>query len=758
MNTILERRHFTINPATDYFTADGLQKQTGQPVNQFRHVAIKELIDNALDAAETAGVAPVVSVEFTESENGLTLTVADNGTGIPADVVARIVSRFSSSTSDKASYRAPTRGAQGNAIKTLIGMPVALGAARSRLAIAAAGIQHTLEVWISPAGDVRHEHHQSPAEATGTRITLLIPRSRDCYYWEPECWLLGFALFNPHARLQIREIAPVWERQTENDEAKPASLPFSDLSFPPSVAFPAEKWRKFLPTDPTPAHWYRPAEFSRLIHRIAGVAPDQTVGALIQEFKGTSRKWRTIAKAISAATVGALAADESAIAALHGALLTETDPPRPEVLGRVGPEHFEALLNSRFEIKRCWYKHQWGIADGMPYLIEVALAETEKPGSVFYGLNFSVPFSDPLSTTRLVFEGQERIENYGLSAFLKDAGVVNGDRYGKAIYTVAVVHLVMPLLPALDRGKSRLDIPVDLANAIATTIGAAAKVLHKEAIDRRKRQMQLEKASRQQLWERVESQNKKQERIDRAIAAQKEKQQKEERRQERRLEREAEAQQRRERGEKPTKREVLFDLILPTYLAQTENEDLRISCRDLFYAVRPLYLQKEVRPSKCGSGQESTELNFSYFSKCVSDFRQERHELSHVDYKARGTLYESHSGREIPIGDKELRSYQLPSGYAGILFIEKEGVWETLKETGGIELAQRYNLMVASCVGYANEAGRRLFEKAQRQAGWKIFIWHDADPHGYNICRVCGEATERMPNHHVDVIDIGLKG
>lgn len=92
----------------------------------------KELIDNALDAAETAGVAPDIAIEFTESEHGLTLTISDNGPGIPADVVARIVGNFSSSTSDKAAYRAPLRGAQGNALKTVIGMPVACGAERSR--------------------------------------------------------------------------------------------------------------------------------------------------------------------------------------------------------------------------------------------------------------------------------------------------------------------------------------------------------------------------------------------------------------------------------------------------------------------------------------------------------------------------------------------------------------------------------------------------------------------------------------------------
>jgi DNA topoisomerase VI subunit B len=214
----LERRHFTISRVSEYFTPDGLQKETGQPPNQFRHMALKELIDNALDAAESAGNAPDVQVEFVETDNGLTLTIADNGPCIPADVVSRIVSNFADSTSDKAGYRSPMRGAQGNALKTVIGMPVALGADRSRLAITAAGIQHDIEVWVSPAGDARHTHHQLPAETAGTRITVQIPGSAECYSWNPTRWLTAFGLFNPHARLQIRKITPVWERQDEKEQ------------------------------------------------------------------------------------------------------------------------------------------------------------------------------------------------------------------------------------------------------------------------------------------------------------------------------------------------------------------------------------------------------------------------------------------------------------------------------------------------------------------------------------------------------------
>ena len=755
---ILERRHFTVTRANEYFTPDGLQKETGQPPNQFRQMALKELLDNALDAAETASNAPEVQVEFVETDNGLTLTIADNGRGIPAQVVERIIGDFSASTSDKACYRSPMRGAQGNALKTVIGMPVALGADRSRLAIAADGVQHDIEVWVSPAGDIRHIHHQSPAETQGTRITVMIPGSPECYYWHPARWIFAYALFNPHAQLQIRKIAPFWESQDENNESKHAFPLFSDLSLTPTVTFPDSRWRKFLPTDPTPAHWYTDDEFARLIHRIAAQAPDQPVGDLIQEFKGTSRNWRTIQKSVSAKTVAELADSAGAIAALHSALLTINPAPKPEVLGRVGPDHFRQRIDERFQIvgSRYWYKHQWAIAEGMPYLIEVAIAETEKPGDVFYGLNYSVPFSDPLSTTALIYDGgQERLENNGLTAFLKDAGVFNGSRYGRTINTAAAIHLVMPLLPTLDRGKSRLEISADLASAIAATIGVAAKTLHKEIVDARRHQKKREQQQRSIMVNDWRSQHKERERQQRELLAEQSKEEREQRRQARQIEQAEQAEQRRLRGELPTKQDVVFELMLPTYLDITEQETIRIAQRDFWYVLNPLYKKREVRPSD-KDDPESAILDYGHFSRLVANYRSQHHPMSMIDYKARATLYEGHSKREIAFGDRELRTYTLPPHeYAGILFIEKQCVWPSLKDTGIAELAHRHDLLIIISEGYATEAVRRLLAQAQ-QAGLKIMAWHDADPAGYNIIRVLGAPTDRMPDHHLDIIDLGL--
>src|SRR5215210_1404942 len=122
----LERTTFESSRAGEYFDARELQAQTGQPISNFTTVALKELLDNALDACETAGVAPEVRVEVQEDGDSIRLIVSDNGPGIPPETVRKVLN-FNTRTSDKAAYRSPTRGAQGNALKTVIGVPHALG-------------------------------------------------------------------------------------------------------------------------------------------------------------------------------------------------------------------------------------------------------------------------------------------------------------------------------------------------------------------------------------------------------------------------------------------------------------------------------------------------------------------------------------------------------------------------------------------------------------------------------------------------------
>jgi DNA topoisomerase VI subunit B len=201
MPQTLARTTFETSRAAEYFNVRELQAQTGQPRERFATVALKELVDNALDACEIAGIAPIIGIEIAMEPGLVRITVEDNGSGIPPETVRRILN-FQTRTSDKAAYRSPTRGAQGNALKTVLGMPCALGL-REPVLIEAQGAQHRILAWVDPAGELRLQHDEAAIPARpGTHITL--PLAADGQDFDPLFWAQAFAVFNPHASVKIR--------------------------------------------------------------------------------------------------------------------------------------------------------------------------------------------------------------------------------------------------------------------------------------------------------------------------------------------------------------------------------------------------------------------------------------------------------------------------------------------------------------------------------------------------------------------------
>ena len=126
----LERTAFEFSRAREYFELKELSTLTGQEPETLAAVVLKEVVDNALDGCEMAGVAPYITVEVDGDvaavDGEIRMSVTDNGGGIPPEVVAKVLD-YNIRVSDKSAYRSPTRGAQGNALKTVVGIPHALG-------------------------------------------------------------------------------------------------------------------------------------------------------------------------------------------------------------------------------------------------------------------------------------------------------------------------------------------------------------------------------------------------------------------------------------------------------------------------------------------------------------------------------------------------------------------------------------------------------------------------------------------------------
>ena len=168
----LERTTFRTSRLLDFASEKELVAQTGHQKDAWPVVILKELVDNAIDAAEEAGIPPVITV--TVDRTGI--TVEDNGPGIPADVVEDILD-FSVRVSSREAYVCPTRGAQGNALKTILAMPFVLDGQRGRVEIEARGAQHIIDFGVDRIRQQPTvEHHVGTGNiAIGTRVKVEWP-------------------------------------------------------------------------------------------------------------------------------------------------------------------------------------------------------------------------------------------------------------------------------------------------------------------------------------------------------------------------------------------------------------------------------------------------------------------------------------------------------------------------------------------------------------------------------------------------------
>lgn len=696
----LRRITAEIPRAAEYFSIKELQVQTGRPASEFAAVVLKELVDNALDAAEAGGASPEVVVEVSQAGGVWHIGVSDNGPGIPAEVVRRVLD-FSVRVTDKAVYRAPTRGAQGNALKTVVAIPFVLELDLP-VVIESRRVRHLIRAWADPAGSVRVDHREVAASVgagTGTRVVVPVPATDQEF--APRWWVAAFAVFNPHAVIKL--LVP-------SDTGSAVSACSIDVSeeaeFLPTVDLKA--WRKFLPTDPTSPHWYTEQDLARLVFVYLnavreGRAKDLTVREFVRQFRGLTGSAR--AKAVCERVPGvSRISDFDARPELIGVLLAAMKecarPAPPEVLGWCGEEHFRLRFEQLYGVKRYWYKRTVVDVAGIPFVLEVGLAETQRPGSLFTGVNFSPTFEDPLGSTYL--PGPE-FGAWGVGGFLSRAGChpVPSWEWDRQGHVAVAFHLVSPALDFLDRGKTRLKVPEEVARGAAAVLWSACKAIYAEEKRRERDAARAERAARES---------------EKAL-----------------------------RRREWTLRDAVFEVLPEALERATGGGRYPVSARTLYYQVRPL-LQRYT----------TKELDYNYFSQhLLVEYQQLWGPIEQLYYDPRGYLYEPHTQRVVPLGTREVEAYDFPPWtFDKILYIEKKGLWPVIEAA---KLAERYDLGVVVAEGYATEAARVLFRRARRELEYRIFALHDADPHGYNIARTLREATRRLRGYSVEVVDLGLR-
>ena len=88
----LKRTTFTTSRLLEFCSTRELTNLIGHDTHEWPLVVIKELVDNALDAAEEAGVSPCIEIQVSTADRAISVT--DNGPGFPEEARERVFHPF----------------------------------------------------------------------------------------------------------------------------------------------------------------------------------------------------------------------------------------------------------------------------------------------------------------------------------------------------------------------------------------------------------------------------------------------------------------------------------------------------------------------------------------------------------------------------------------------------------------------------------------------------------------------------------------
>jgi hypothetical protein len=406
----IDRVAFTTSRLMEFASEKELVAQTGHPSFDWLRVIIKELVDNGIDACEEAGVAPVINVAITAGKKGkpTRIVVEDDGPGIPSETIAGVIN-YNVRVSSREAYISPTRGRQGNALKTILPMAYVVGGKiKGETWIEARGVKHRILFTVNQIKQepVVDDVVTPSLVTTGTRVTLFWPANEAIDLNRIEDLLTEFIWVNPHLTLVFR----VGGKTRLNHAATNPD------------------WSKYRACDATSAHWYSLEQIKRYAGALIARNQEQqratrqkyTVREFIAQFRGMSAtdKQKRVLCELGTAHMSlyrffgsAAKVNHERMEKLLRLLQQHTRPVRPELLGVIGEEHLRRMCESAGgEPKSFKYfispSHD---ANGRPYLLEIATCPFEqwvagedatRRRKLITGINFSAALENPFAVLK----------------------------------------------------------------------------------------------------------------------------------------------------------------------------------------------------------------------------------------------------------------------------------------------------------------------------------------------------------------------
>jgi DNA topoisomerase VI subunit B len=711
MPPTLARTTFQTSRLLEFFSEKELAMQIGFPKEQWPLALLKELLDNALDACETASILPDIEVTLEPNR----LSVRDHGPGLPVKTLKRSLN-YLVRVSDKAHYVSPSRGQLGNALKCLWAAPYVVHGDAGSVEITTGGITHRVAVTLDRIAQQPDLHHLPLPDGVvkkGTLVQLIWPGIAGCldleadptFYKSAATLVEEYAAFNPHLQVTYRE-------------------PAYEMTLPRTTS----NWHKWAPRDPTSPHWYTLERLQGLI--AAYVAEERrggrvrTVREFVAEFAGLSgslKPPRVIeAAGLTARTYLHDLVDDGEVAlepvtALLAVMQRESRAVKPVALGVLGEAHVRAYLTTHGHVnpETLKYHKVQGEAEGVPFVLELACGmytddASERAQRTIVGVNWTPALKPPFPALQSLL-GEARVDSFDPVAVL--------------------VHLAMPRVDFTDRGKSAVALPVVVREALARGMAAVTKP-----------------------WKALKKQSDREDRV-----------------RQRDIEHYLKQQQRQYLNVK----QAVYQVMEAAYLEASAQGRLPANGRQIMYAARPKvqaltggkswkkssYFTQKLLPRFLEDHPELTaawDVVFDDRGHFVEPHTEHRIGLGTLAVRQYiGQWHAKLPGDEVSMALEHDYPTRGPANrYRFALFVEKEGFNPLLEAE---RIAQRYDLAIMSTKGMSVTAARQLVEQLSAH-GVTILVLHDFDKSGFSIVHTLQSDTRRYTfKTRPKMIDLGLR-
>lgn len=198
-----------------------------------------------------------------------------------------------------------------------------------------------------------------------------------------------------------------------------------------------------------------------------------------------------------------------------------------------------------------------------------------------------------------------------------------------------------------------------------------------------------------------------------------------------------------------SRKEVIFELLPEAMRTASGNGSHRFSLRQLFYAIRPLLLDRDM----LGDAKNA----YKYFCNVVGEYEaNEGHDVKGMYRDPRGALQHPHEGgAQMALGTLNVEKYKRPAyKFNKVLYIEKGGFLPLLND---VQWGERHDCAILTSQGFASRAARDILDlMGDTDEDLEFFCIHDGDGPGTGIYEALVEGTKARPGRRVKVTNLGL--